>query len=658
MPAFKPKFSIASQKTVSKKQDVTPKATELRSHVEHDEILQPAILKDSTNIVIPSVKDCGVMSKDSCKIIMHSEVEEIAEPKNKISSLTEKQYDDIIDIVVQKAAAGQLIAEANDCDADAVKKCLDKRSISPNMAKMINEKTPTSSPVDNTASSVKLLKKKPVKKKKSMPQASGFLKRKSLNYSPSTSSGKTQSEDKENTTSNLQFLTHRRKVLNKGVWVQCDNEICMKWRYLPHCSDPSVLPNFWTCSMNAVDDMQNKCSDPEIDWSSCLTEDEDHFVYTDFNAGSIVWARMQGYPAWPAMVDSDPDTNLFYDYDSEGKVHSYHVVFLDNQVSRAWVSAKSVKSYTHDSYKQLNQFKMQSYFSELKSAISCAEEALQLSLEQRLEKYNFEKRYLSGGKCQKWMSSRRPKTKSCESKLKLGNQVVPDENDCRNNDSTKSISTTNKKLRQKASLINSQKNFIAEKLPMKSRLGAQQNERIPNKDSLKVKSVAENQPAKPSFKALQNKAVPSKPFQVPSKPNCSISQISHDDEDKIFHCSSPAVVPSASPRKHDMKFDPDIYTMEMSEQKKQTELVKKDGKIAQPFNGTAVETKNSSPLSFKNDDFSKDFWQPPEVKEVPLDSVDPFVDLDIEEMGEEEWGDEEMKHLDELMPVIADHLSA
>ena len=32
--------------------------------------------------------------------------------------------------------------------------------------------------------------------------------------------------------------------------VECCHESCAKWRYLPLVKDPSVLPDFWTCSMH------------------------------------------------------------------------------------------------------------------------------------------------------------------------------------------------------------------------------------------------------------------------------------------------------------------------------------------------------------------------------------------------------------------------
>lgn len=35
-----------------------------------------------------------------------------------------------------------------------------------------------------------------------------------------------------------------------GVWVQCDENECQKWRYLKDCHDPTTLPKKWFCRMH------------------------------------------------------------------------------------------------------------------------------------------------------------------------------------------------------------------------------------------------------------------------------------------------------------------------------------------------------------------------------------------------------------------------
>lgn len=41
-------------------------------------------------------------------------------------------------------------------------------------------------------------------------------------------------------------------------------------------------------------------------------EEEADMIYNQFTAGSLVWARVDGYPWWPAMVDDDPDLEQYY----------------------------------------------------------------------------------------------------------------------------------------------------------------------------------------------------------------------------------------------------------------------------------------------------------------------------------------------------------
>ena len=77
------------------------------------------------------------------------------------------------------------------------------------------------------------------------------------------------------------------------VWVQCDNVDCQKWRNLKSISDPSQLPDNWTCSMSDEPDY-NSCLAPEEVWSDL--GDSQEFVESPFIPGSLVWAKMDGYP--------------------------------------------------------------------------------------------------------------------------------------------------------------------------------------------------------------------------------------------------------------------------------------------------------------------------------------------------------------------------
>ncbi len=56
------------------------------------------------------------------------------------------------------------------------------------------------------------------------------------------------------------------------------------------------------------DASRRSCELPQEDFDD---DDEDAFIECRFGIGSIVWARQTGFPWWPAVVDIDPDTDVF-----------------------------------------------------------------------------------------------------------------------------------------------------------------------------------------------------------------------------------------------------------------------------------------------------------------------------------------------------------
>ncbi|CAH2073536.1 unnamed protein product, partial [Iphiclides podalirius] len=107
-------------------------------------------------------------------------------------------------------------------------------------------------------------------------------------------------------------LTHRERLVwlqkrrTSGLWAQCDS--CNRWRYLPQVVDRYELPLKWHCRMNPDTNLAD-CSSPEVPID---LRDEEDLIHSRFTAGSIVWARLPGWPWWPAMVDDCPDTEQFY----------------------------------------------------------------------------------------------------------------------------------------------------------------------------------------------------------------------------------------------------------------------------------------------------------------------------------------------------------
>ncbi|XP_072293048.1 DNA mismatch repair protein Msh6 [Eucyclogobius newberryi] len=62
-----------------------------------------------------------------------------------------------------------------------------------------------------------------------------------------------------------------------------------------------------------------------------------------FNAGSLVWAKMEGYPWWPCMVIPQPLTGQ--QMRGKGKDQRAHVHFFDDPPTRGWVNTKNIRAY-------------------------------------------------------------------------------------------------------------------------------------------------------------------------------------------------------------------------------------------------------------------------------------------------------------------------
>lgn len=66
----------------------------------------------------------------------------------------------------------------------------------------------------------------------------------------------------------------------------------------------SVILLFPLTDKNASD-----CVVPE---TPITIREEEDFIHGEYSAGSLVWARLPGWPWWPAMVDDCPDTEQYY----------------------------------------------------------------------------------------------------------------------------------------------------------------------------------------------------------------------------------------------------------------------------------------------------------------------------------------------------------
>ncbi|CAG9783894.1 unnamed protein product [Diatraea saccharalis] len=169
--------------------------------------------------------------------------------------------------------------------------------------------------------------------------------------------------------SHLQKLLWLQKRRETGLWVQCDD--CNRWRYLPHIVDSHELPKKWYCKMNS-DKSAADCSVPEVPIK--LREEED-LIHSEYSAGSVVWARLAGWPWWPAMTH-------------------YNVVFFDAfEVTRAWISPENLRPYSSNKNSLINITKNKRFKKRLDVALKQADDADMLPLANRLNKYSFINRY-------------------------------------------------------------------------------------------------------------------------------------------------------------------------------------------------------------------------------------------------------------------------
>ncbi|KAH8860085.1 Zinc finger CW-type PWWP domain protein 1 [Schistosoma japonicum] len=183
-----------------------------------------------------------------------------------------------------------------------------------------------------------------------------------------------------------------------GTWIECN--FCSKWRYLPYVYDASSLSDPWYCALNpkyygnltsnstSNKYMHNPCKEPED-----LSAGKDQFIFGHFSVGSVVWARIQGYPDWPTMVF----------YNSQGKyaefnpiskeVTYYYVVTLDPKRSKmSRVKVDNIHKFT--SFDEINLSKVpKRYWRRLQAAGYEAENALLLSTKDRIATYGYNHKY-------------------------------------------------------------------------------------------------------------------------------------------------------------------------------------------------------------------------------------------------------------------------
>ncbi|VUZ57702.1 unnamed protein product [Hymenolepis diminuta] len=75
--------------------------------------------------------------------------------------------------------------------------------------------------------------------------------------------------------------------------------------------------------------------------------DESQYVYGQFATGSIVLAKMPGYPERPAMIDCDGKGNFAEIRPETGDILRYRVVFLDsNNPTNQVLPASDIRKFS------------------------------------------------------------------------------------------------------------------------------------------------------------------------------------------------------------------------------------------------------------------------------------------------------------------------
>nr|XP_036864499.1 zinc finger CW-type PWWP domain protein 2 isoform X3 [Manis javanica] len=132
------------------------------------------------------------------------------------------------------------------------------------------------------------------------------------------------------------------------VWIQCENESCLKWRFLSNDDAAKLDHNKpWYCFMN-TDSRYNECSISEENFpeESQLHQSGFKIVYSQLPLGSLVLVKLQNWPSWPGILCTDPFKGKYVTYDRDGNVEQYHIEFLGYPHSRSWINATFVGHYS------------------------------------------------------------------------------------------------------------------------------------------------------------------------------------------------------------------------------------------------------------------------------------------------------------------------
>lgn len=177
-----------------------------------------------------------------------------------------------------------------------------------------------------------------------------------------------------------------------ALYVQCCNKTCETWRQVPDFKDPSEVPDYWVCSMNK-DVMNRVCGKGGSQFTSGSQ------VKIKYPRGTLVWAKLKGYPWWPGIIDHSPGCDEFYWIDEKISTVNptrYNVMFFEkkNQFSSAWIQAENIKQ-DQDQSPLPNSVLSPEVKEELDEAMARLRESRKFSLDERLSGVTSSRKNLS-----------------------------------------------------------------------------------------------------------------------------------------------------------------------------------------------------------------------------------------------------------------------
>lgn len=146
--------------------------------------------------------------------------------------------------------------------------------------------------------------------------------------------------------------------------------------------------------MNFLDPLKASCDVPEDPnaHDMCL-------VPSEYAVGSIVWVKYDNFPAWPAIIDDNPDTktSIWIDPNQSTSVSKVHVTFFENfmdNFTRAWVDPEKIATFFGT--ERITGKKLKDEFNidedtleSLKRAMREARKASKLNIEERKKEFCF-----------------------------------------------------------------------------------------------------------------------------------------------------------------------------------------------------------------------------------------------------------------------------